>query len=133
MRPINRIGHVPRIDDLVPETTIEQLISEDRPLSAKRPLEVALSHREFFEFVSELYLQTPSDDQCVAVYYLPFYDTIKLLVAVGVSHEAIRANLAPPTDSDGELAAVIREAFDDALAGRPPRYELEQPDEDRAD
>jgi hypothetical protein len=41
----------------------------------------------------------------------------------GRSAEEIRAELRPLIEALGELADVVREAVDDAVAGRPPRFE----------
>jgi hypothetical protein len=55
--------------------------------------------------------------------YPVFYESARERIASGTSPNDIRDELLMlAADADLEFAAVIREAYEDVLAGRPPRF-----------
>ena len=55
--------------------------------------------------------------------YHACYTHVRNEIRSGKAAEEIRADLLPLIRGSGELADALREALEDALAGRPPKYE----------
>jgi hypothetical protein len=112
MKPQNRIGVVPRFEDLIPETTdFDHLLPEaDRALARQARDEFAALGREL------------NREELRRALYPVFYESAREQIVAGVSHDEIRAELAMLADGqDDQLASLYREAYEDALAGRPPQ------------
>jgi hypothetical protein len=101
-------------DKLLPETTIDHLLSEEERLKAAE-------ERREFEAVGRTMFLTES-------LYPGIYESVRERLASGVSYDEIRAEMSmllkrpDLADPDLKIASVIREAYEDALAGRPPRF-----------
>jgi hypothetical protein len=108
---VNRLEVVPSVGDLVPTTNADHLLPE-----AERPL--ARQARDEFEAIGrEMDRRTTRQ-----ALYPVFYESAREQIAAGVSHDAIRAEMTTLADTEDELfASILREAYEDALAGRPPR------------
>jgi hypothetical protein len=108
-------GHVSWLDDhdfdkLFPKATIDHLLSEDDRRKA------AEERREFEAVGRTTFLTERS-------LYPVFYESARERIASGASPNDIRDELLMlAADADLELASVIRVAYEDVLAGRPPRF-----------
>jgi hypothetical protein len=108
-------GHVSWLDDhdfdkLFPKTTIDHLLSEDDRRKA------AEERREFEAVGRTMFLTERS-------LYPVFYESARERIASGASPNDIRDELLMlAADADLEFASVIRVAYEDVLAGRPPRF-----------
>jgi len=123
MKPVNRLDHVPSIDELLPTTKLDRLLSEDdRRLFEPQPWESAIT-RESFERLARWLSSTMPRDKLCAVYYHAYYGSTCDQVAAGASVDDILAEVTFFGESDVELSAVIWEAIQNALAGRPPRLQ----------
>ena len=65
-------------------------------------------------------------DRLYPKYYPMFYRMACTQLRTGLTRDAfeaaLEAALGQLADSDEELVAVVREAIEDALAGKPPKY-----------
>jgi hypothetical protein len=106
-------GHVvpdPDLDKLTPKTTIDHLLSDEE--RRKADLE-----RIEFETVGHTMFLSDSD------LYLDVYESASEKIASDVSHEEIRRErLMIAETPDLPFASIILEAYEDVLAGRPPRF-----------
>jgi hypothetical protein len=97
-------------DKLFPKTTIDHLLSEDERQKA------AEECREFEAVGRTMFITERS-------LYPVFYESACERIASGASPDEIREELLMlAEDADGEFASVIREAYEDVLAGRPPKF-----------
>jgi hypothetical protein len=111
MKPQNRIGLVPSFDDLVPKTTnFDHLLPKaERALARQARDEFAALGRQL------------NYEELRRALYPVFYEKAREQIIAGISHDEIRAEMATVADSDdGQLASIYRDAYEDALAGRPP-------------
>ena len=101
-------------DKLIPKTTIDHLLSEEERRKAAE-------ERREFEAVGRRMGSTKSLYQIV-------YECVRQRLSGGMSEDEIRVEMAmfPAIleDADQKVVSVIREAYADALAGRPPRFSL---------
>ncbi len=110
-------SRVPWLDDdafdkLFPKTTIDHLLSEEE----RRKVE---HERREFEAVG----RTMSMFLLERSLYPVFYESACEQMASGVSQDEIRAEMTMLADTeDSTFASIVREAYEDALAGRPPRF-----------
>jgi len=112
MKPVNRLNPS-HPDDLVPETSIDHLLPEAE-------WRAAATARAAIESLGEA--MGRSADR--AALYPVFYDSARQQLAAGVSHEDIRAEMMMLADADDPpFTSALCEAYEDALAGRPPRHE----------
>jgi hypothetical protein len=112
MKPQNRMGFVPSFDDLVPtKTNFDHLLPEaERALAQQARDEFAALGRQL------------NYEELRRVLYPVFYESAREQIDAGVSHDEIRAEMAMLAESEDEqLASLHREAYEDALAGRPPQ------------
>jgi hypothetical protein len=108
MKLVNRLEDEPSFDDLLPATEVDHLLPEDQ-----RPLA-----REAFEALGREMDRRLTRQALYSI----FYESARDQIAAGMSQDAIRAEMTSLADTDDELfAAIVREAYEDALAGRPPR------------
>src|SRR4051794_13245278 len=107
-------GQVVSLDDealhkLTPETTIDHLLSEeDRQKWEQESREFAAVGRN--PFLSEASL------------YPMFYEMVCEQMASGVSPDVIRGAISKCHEHSDRFGSVFLEAFEDALAGRPPKF-----------
>jgi hypothetical protein len=125
MKPVNRISVVPDFRELFPTTRLDRLLSaEDRRLFEHQalpspPQTIVEAMKELGKFVSE----TTSRERLLAEYYPVFYRLTRTQLQLGVSHDELQALVTSLAESDVEFVAVVRLAIEDALAGRPSKYE----------
>lgn len=111
MKPVNRLTAMPSIDDLVPTTSIDHLLSPEERLLARQA-------REAFEELG----REMGRRQAWEATYRVLYDLAREQLAGGLSPDELRAEMAELADTDDEeFATTVRAAFEDVLAGRPPR------------
>jgi hypothetical protein len=97
-------------DKLLPKTSIDHLLSEEERRKAEH-------ERREFEAVGRTMFRTEK-----ALYPI-FYETASERMTSGVGQDEIRAEMIMLADTpDLEFASIIRQAYEDALAGRPPRF-----------
>jgi hypothetical protein len=100
-------------DKLLPKTTIDHLLSEEERLKAAE-------ERREFEAVGRM--------MCLTESLYPFiYESVRERLASGVSYDEIRVEitmLLQRRDVVEPDLTIVREAYEDALAGRPPRFSL---------
>jgi hypothetical protein len=97
-------------DNLLPKTSIEHLLSEEEWRKAEH-------ERREFEAVGRTMFLTEQ-----ALYPI-FYQTASERMTSGVGQDEIRAEMMMLADTpDLEFASIVRQAYEDALAGRPPRF-----------
>jgi hypothetical protein len=117
MKPVNRLEPDDEGDlaHLVPSTSIDHLLSPEQRQHARQDRDALAA------------LGRQMDQRAVSpvTIYRVFYEFARKMIADGISPEELRAQWLPLTDGhpDSTFAAAIREAYDDALAGRPPRPE----------
>jgi hypothetical protein len=100
------------VENLFPRTTIDHLLSEKERRKAEQ-------ERKEFEALGRRMdlIQTEQ------VLYCLFYDSASGGVAAGASPEDIQAEMMLLSDTpDGAFASIVRQAYGDVLAGRPPRF-----------
>ncbi len=107
-------GQVVSLDDdafdkLSPKTTIDHLLSEEERQKAEQ------ERREFESVGMTMFLNE-------AKLYPTAYEFVCERVASGVSPDVIRGELPMIPETPNRLASIMREAYEDALAGRPPRF-----------
>jgi hypothetical protein len=106
-------GHVfphAAIDSLLPKTTIDHLLSEEDRRKAEQ-------ERKEFEAVGQAMLLTEEN------LYPAFYELAIQRVASGGSADEIRREMLILTQvCEIPFASIMREAYEDALAGRPPKF-----------
>jgi hypothetical protein len=114
MQPVNRLEHEDVLADLVPTTSIDHLLSEEERQHA----------REDRDAVEALGREMERRETLPTV-YSKIYEAARRMLAAGFSPKKIRAEMRPLTDSapDQEWASITRDAYEDALAGRPRRLE----------
>jgi hypothetical protein len=111
IHPFNRLRSSGSTDELVPGTTVDHLLSSTEQQHAIEEC------GEFESLGKEM-----DDSQTRAALYPILYETALEQVTSGVSHDAIRAELVSLVQTDNALyTSIAREAYEDALAGRPPR------------
>jgi hypothetical protein len=97
-------------DELVPKTSIDHLLSEEERQKAEE------ERREFETVGRSMFL---TEESLYPIFYAGVYERI----AAGVSQDEIRAEMAMLADTpDDTFAAIARTAYEDALAGRPPKF-----------
>ena len=97
-------------DKLLPETTIDHLLTQEERRNVEQ-------ERREFEAVGKAMFMTREN-----VYPL-FYDAARERIASGVSPDEIRAEMVALEEGpDLPWISIVREAYDDLLAGRPPRF-----------
>jgi|GEM_PF-4391015 len=113
MDPVNRLTKGLRYDDLVPVTSIDHLLSDEVRLLA------ILTRSAIEELGKEMDERLTRD-----VLYPIYYEEVLVMIAAGMSHDEIRAEMTMLVDitEDGLISSIVREAYEDALAGRPSRY-----------
>jgi hypothetical protein len=94
---------------LLPTTSIAHLLSEE-----KRQKE-AQERREFEAVGKSMFLNE-------ATLYPMAYESVRERIASGASTDVIRGELSMLRDTPDLYASMIREAYEDVLAGRPPRF-----------
>jgi hypothetical protein len=110
--PVNRLVATPRWDELLPSTTIHHLLSEE---DAER---WDAAQKAFAELGKCL----KANARRRSLYPL-FYDDAREQLATGMSADEVRVAMADLMDTgDFEFASIVREAYEDALAGRRPRH-----------
>jgi hypothetical protein len=110
--PINRLVSRPSLDQpVVSRTKISHLPSEDHRRQAPH------QHKEL-EAVRKVMDKRETD----AVPYRIFHEDARKKIASGMSHHEIRAVMVILVDMDDtHLASIIRQAYEDALAGVLPK------------
>ena len=99
-------------DKVFPKTTIDHLLSEDERRKAEE-------ERREFEAVGRR-MDLIATEQ---VLYSLFYDSACEGMAAGTSPEEIQAEMMLLSDTPDEaFASIVRQAYEDILAGRPPRF-----------
>jgi hypothetical protein len=107
--PINRLCKQATCQELIPATSINNLVSEE---------EARLADLECKEFEALGKARDISDE--FRVLYRLFYDEALERIASGESRSGILSALAEFVDTDDSLfASAVKEAYCDALAGRP--------------
>jgi len=110
--PVNRLLPGPTLAELVPATTIKNLVSEEEARLAE------LECKEFAERGKEL-------DRLLEfeIFYQMYYDDTRERMAAGESHSAILSALAELLETDDSTyARAAREGVGDALAGRERQH-----------
>jgi hypothetical protein len=108
-------GQVVSLDDdefdkLLAKTTIDHLLSEEERQKA------AEERREFEAVGRTMFLTERS-------LYPVFYESARERIASGASPDEIREELLMLAEgADREFASLVRDAYEDVLAGRPPRF-----------
>jgi len=109
-RPFNRLRSSGSTDELVPETTTDHQLSEAEQQRATE------ARREFESLGKEMDLRSTRR----ALYPILYEEALEQL-ASGLSHDEIRAErMSLAGTEDTPYASIAREAYEDALAGRPP-------------
>jgi hypothetical protein len=99
----------PTMDQLLPKTSIDHLISEEERQKAQQ-------ERQEFEAVGRNLFMTEE------ALYPVFYRSACSKLAAGVSHDEVHAEMMLLADiPDDPFAVIVRQAYEDALAGRPPK------------
>lgn len=112
MQPINRVAGQSTWEELVPTTDISHLLSE-----AERSH--AAGDRQAFE---ELSREIDRRDTWEALYPV-FYDQARDQLASGASRDDLQIEMEElAATGDALFAAIVREAYADALAGRSPQH-----------
>jgi hypothetical protein len=97
-------------EELIPKTTIDHLLSEEERKQAAE-------ERREFEAVGRSMALTEGS------LYSVFYESARERIASGVSvHEIRQEMLVLAKLVDEEFASALCEAYEDVLAGRPPRF-----------
>ncbi len=123
MKPINRLEAVPDVEDLLPNTKLDRLLSkQDRQLFEYQSLPSA--PQTLFEAIKQLakFVSGTSRDRLYPEYYPIFYRMARTQLDAGLSNDEFDDLLSPLASSDEEFVNVVHQAIEDALAGRPPRY-----------
>jgi hypothetical protein len=111
-------GHVvpdPDLDKLTPKTTLDHLLSDEE----RRKAEL---ERIEFETVGQTMFLKDRD------LYWPVYESASERIASGVSQDEIRREMLMIAETpDLPFASIILEAYEDVLAGRPPKFPSWQP------
>jgi hypothetical protein len=111
IRPFNRLRSSGSTDEIVPGTVIDHLLTETEQ-------QHAMAESGEFEFLGKAMDQR----QTRAALYPILYESASEQLTSGVSHEEIRAEMMSLAETEDTIyASVAREAYEDALAGRPPR------------
>jgi hypothetical protein len=97
------------LDEVVPKTTIDHLLSEEERRKAEQ-------ERKEFEVVGRMM------DLSEVELYPIVYESACEKIASGMSHDDIRVEMMMLADTpDLPFGSIIRQAYEDVLAGRPPR------------
>jgi len=108
--PLKRLESTPSIDDLLPRTPINHLLSESEAQLAD------LALREF-----EALGAARNTALSMHALYPVFYERARELVAAGVRPDQIREEMAEFLDpEDADYSSAVRRAYEDALAHLPP-------------
>ena len=124
MKPVNRLYVEPSVEDLLPNTKLDHLLSEqDQQLFEYQLL--PSPPQTLFEAIKQLaeFVSGTSPDRLYSEYYPMFYRMARTQLDAGLSNDQIDDLLSPLASRDQEFVNVVRQAIEDALAGRPPRYE----------
>jgi hypothetical protein len=103
-------------DELFPKTTIDHLLSEEERQKAAQ-------ERKEFETVGRMLFLSDVEALPAAEVYPVAYESVCGCIASGVvSPDEIRESLSRLDGPLDPVTAIMREAYEDALAGRPPRF-----------
>ena len=109
--PINRIFFKPSGEALVPKTSIDHL------LTAEEVQQAAAERAAFETLAAELGRQ----DDFRALYPV-YYNVAQANLNSGMSHHGLRTEMEElMIYCDPASASILREAYEDVLAGRPPK------------
>jgi hypothetical protein len=97
------------LDKHTPETTIDHLLSEEDRQKWEQ------ESREFEAVGRNLFLSE-------ALLYPMFYKMVCERMASGVNPDVIREEMSTFHEHADRFGSIFLEAFEDALAGRPPRF-----------
>ena len=103
-------------DHLFPTTSIDHLLSEEERQKAEQ-------ERKEFEVVGRTLFLDDAEVLPEAEVYTTAYEVMCGWIASGVvSPDEIRESLSMLRGPLDPVPSIIREAYEDALAGRPPRF-----------
>jgi hypothetical protein len=99
-------------ENLIPRTTIDHLLSVEERQKAEQ-------ERKEFEALGWRMALIETEQ----VLYSLFYDCVYERMAARTSPEEIQAEMMLLSDTPDEaFASIVRQAYEDVLAGRPPRF-----------